>query len=343
MQIDIGIFAHDEANGIAAVIADLGRQDIFGTSDLNLRILVLANGCRDATVAQANAAIAALPAPLRPAFEVIDLPEGGKSRTGHRFIHELSRPEANLLGFMDADIELPRPYTLRRMAEALRTRPELQVFTSRPVKDVVHHKLQVGASGKLIAAGGDGLTDWRKSICGQLFVMRGTMARQIGLPAGLPVEDGFFRAMILTQLLSRPEDLGRIDGDPEVFHVYGSIRGIRELLQHQTRIVIGSAVNAALYRKIRRDAPDADRAHQLLMQAASSPDWLQKTLSQELPRRPYGYVPTEFLTKRWRRFRTRQQRGPKAVAMLIAGLGLDSFVWMRATYSMYKGKGSGYW
>ena len=75
-----------------------------------------------------------------------------------------------------------------------------------------------------IAAGGDGLTDYRKSICGQLFILRADMARRIGLPAGLPVEDGFFRAMIVTDLLSGPERLDVLDGDPGVFHVYESIR-----------------------------------------------------------------------------------------------------------------------
>lgn len=342
-RMDIGLFAHDEAAGIATVIDDLARQDILEDDRFDIRVLILANGCHDQTVPIARSAIAALPDRIRKAFVVLDLPEPGKSRTAHRFIHDLSRPEADMLGFMDADIELPRPDSLRRMAEALLTRPELQVFTSHPVKDVAHHRLRVGLSGRLITAGGDGLTDWRKSICGQLFVMRAAMARQIGLPAGLPVEDGFFRAMALTDLLSRPEDLARIDGDPEVFHVYRSIRGLGELLRHQTRIVIGSAVNAALYRKIRREAPDRDQAHALLMQAAAQDGWLTRVLKEELPRRPYGYVPTEFLTKRWRRFRSSGKRGLKPRLMLLAGMGLDALVWLRASYQMHRGAGSGHW
>jgi hypothetical protein len=52
MQVDIGVFAHDEAEGIAAMVAGLLAQDMSG---LEARIVVLANGCRDDTVARAVA------------------------------------------------------------------------------------------------------------------------------------------------------------------------------------------------------------------------------------------------------------------------------------------------
>lgn len=343
IRLDIAVFAHNEADQIAGLIADLGKQDIFACENIDAHVLILANGCSDATAALAEQAVTALPPGVADRFSVLDLAQGGKSRTGHRFIHDLSRRDAGLLGFMDADIELPRQDTLRRMADGLAAQPGLLVFTSRPVKDVVHHQLKTGLTGRLIAAGGDGLTDWRKSICGQLFMVRAPQVRRIGLPAGLPVEDGFFRAMLLTDLLSVPEDTTRIDGDAEVFHVYQSIRNLPELIRHQTRIVLGSAVNAALYRKIRRDAPTEDAAHALLMDAAGDEAWLSQTLEEELPRKPYGYVPGEFLTKRWRRFRSRTRVRPGNILLLLAGLSFDAIIWLNATYKMRRGTGAGYW
>lgn len=344
LHVDLAIFAHNEVGQIGQLIVDLAEQDIFAYENVDLRILILANGCTDGTVPETHAAIDALPPAIAAHFEVMDLPQGGKSRTGHRFIHEFARPSTHVLGFMDADIRLPRPDTLRLMARAMAERPELHVFTSRPVKDVVFHKVQTGPAGRLIATGGGGLTDWRKSICGQLFFLRASTALRIGLPAGLPVEDGFFRAMILTDLLSTTtEDLSRIDGDPEVFHIYESIQSIGELLRHQTRIVIGSAVNSALYGKIRREAPTEPQAHDLLMQAADDEGWLARTLSEELPRRPYGYVPGDFLTKRWTRWRSSGKPGLKSLLMLLVGLSLDAVVWLKATWKMHRGIGAGHW
>jgi hypothetical protein len=341
LAVDIGVFAHDEGATIGALVAELGRQALLLDPAADARVLILANGCTDDTVARAEAAVAALALPARDRIRVIELAQGGKSRTVHRFIHALSRPEAQVLGFMDADILLPRADTLARMVAALAERPGLRVFTSRPVKDVTHFGLKVGAVAGLIAAGGDGLTDWRKSICGQLFVMRAGAARRIGLPAGLPVEDGFLRAMVLTDLLSAPQDLSRIDGDPEVFHVYESIRGLGELIRHQTRIVVGSAVNAALFGRIRREAPDEPAAHRLLMAAAADEAWLGRVLREELPRAPHGYVPFDFLTKRLRR--SGGARGLRGMAVLAAGFGLDALVWLRAQIRMALRPSAGFW
>lgn len=340
-MLDIGVFAHNEAAKIGDLIADLARQDLILDPATDVRVLILANGCTDATVAGARSAVAALPdAPVRARFEVLDLPQPGKSRTVHRFIHDLARPGAEVLGFMDADIHLPQADALARMLTMLDRRPELRVTTSRPVKDVVHFARATGTVGRLIAAGGDGLTDWRTSICGQLFLMRAASARRIGLPAGLPVEDGFIRAMMLTDLLSAPEDLSRIDGDPEVFHVYESIRDIGTLTRHQTRIVVGSAVNAALFAHIRRHAPTEPEAHALLMAAAADPDWLGRVLKQELPRAPHGYVPFSFLTNRLRRG---GRPGVKGKAVLAAGFGLDLLVWLRASARMAVRPSAGFW
>lgn len=339
--LDIGIFAHNEAALIGALIGDLARQDLIRGPAADLRILILANGCTDDTVARARAALAALPDPaVRDRFAVLDLPQPGKSRAVHRFIHEMSRPQAEVLGFLDADVHLPRPDTLARMLAMLEDRPELRVVTSRPVKDVIHFNRPTGPVGRLIAAGGDGLTDWRKSICGQLFMMRAGPARRIGLPAGLPVEDGFIRAMVLTDLLSAPQDLSRIDGDPAVFHVYESIRNLGALTRHQTRIVVGSAVNAALFAHIHRNAPTEEQAHALLMTAAADPDWLGRVLKAELPCAPHGYVPFDFLVKRLRRG---GRPGLKGKAVLAAGVGLDLLAWLRATARMAFRPSAGFW
>lgn len=342
-RLDISVFAHNEEAQIQGLIHDLAGQDIFRDENMDIHVFILANGCSDNTVALAREKISSLPEDVQQRITVFDLEQGGKSRTGHRFIHEFSRPNADFLGFMDADIRLPRQTTLRDMIKGLNERPELRVFTSRPVKDVHHDQVKTGLVGRLIAAGGGGLSNWRKSICGQLFIARTSAVRRIGLPVGLPVEDGFFRAMLLTDLLSQPEDLTRIDGNPEVYHVYESIKSLGELIRHQTRIVVGSAVNAALFRKIRRDAPGETQAYELLMSAAQNDAWLGNTIRAELPRKPYGYVPREFMTKRWHLYRAGTGRGIKSTLIMLLGSAFDAVIWLNATYKMHKGTGAGHW
>lgn len=329
MQVDIGVFAHDESAGIAAMVAGLLAQDYAG---LDVRLLVLANGCRDDTAARARAAGA----------EVADLPEGGKSRTWNRFVHDLSRPTAEVLVFADADIELPEPDAIRRMVVELAARPGLHVMNSRPVKDIAARPQGLGWQDRLIGLAGGTLDNWRSAICGQLYAMPAAKARAHWLPVGLPVEDGFLRAMVLTDALTRPEDLSRIDGS-DVWHIYESERTIRDLIRHQVRIVIGSAINMAVFETIRRSS--GQERPDLLRRAATQEAWLSQAIRERLPRWPDAFVPLHFLIKRTQNL-LRQPRKilrPKGLLLLVAGFGFDFIVYVLAQVRMARGTGAGHW
>lgn len=328
---DIGIFAHNEAGGIAAMVGRLAAQDLTG---IDARIVVLANGCADETVALARQAAQG------SGIEVADLAEGGKSRTWNRFVHDLSRGEAQLLVFADADIDFPAPDCLRRLILGLAARPDLQVLNSQPVKDIVARPVRLTWLDRMIAAAGGGLDDWKSAICGQLYAMPAAVARQHHLPVGLPVEDGFLRAMVLTDTLTAAEDLSRIDGLDGLFHVYESERSLRGLIRHQERIVIGSAINAAVFAHL-RDQPARGRAA-VLAQAAGDGGWLGAVLRAQLPAWPFGYVPGHFLTKRV----ARAMRGPlplRRLPVVIAGFIFDAIVYVLAQFRMARGTGAGFW
>lgn len=329
MQVDLGVFAHNEAAGIATMVARLNAQAVPG---LDLRILVLANGCTDDTAALARAAGA----------EVADLPEGGKSRTWNRFVHDLSRPEARVLIFADADIQLPDADALARLVAALQARPWLHVMNSRPVKDIVADPRGLGWQDRLIAMAGGTLDDWQTAICGQLYAMPATCARQRWLPAGLPVEDGFLRAMVLTDDLTVSEDLSRIGG-ADVWHIYESERSIAGLIRHQVRIVIGSALNMAAFDALREMMPPVRKA--TLQLAARDLGWLRRVAQARLPRWPDGFVPLHFLVKRSRNLLCNPRRllRPKGLLLLVAGFGFDLIVWLIAQIRMARGTGAGHW
>lgn len=331
LAADIGIFAHDEAAGIADMVARLAAQDLAG---LDARIVILANGCTDDTAARARAAAQGT------AIEVAELAEGGKSRTWSRFVHRLSRPEAQLLVFADADITFPAPDCLRRLVQGLAARPALWVLNSRPVKDIVARPQGLSATDRLIAAAGGGLDDWKTAICGQLYAMPAACARRLHLPAGLPVEDGFLRAMVLTDGLDGPEQLARIDGLEGLFHIYASERRLAALLRHQERIVIGSAINAALFTRLRR-LPAPERAA-VLAAAAEDPAWLAAALRAELPAWPFGFVPVHFLVKRLGRSLARPLSA-RRLAVALPGFLFDAIVYIRAQLRMATGTGAGFW
>lgn len=341
-SVDIGIFAHNEAGRIGPMLESLFDQDIFADPAQSPYLHILANGCSDATVAEARAVVTARG--MGNVAQIHDLSEGGKSRTWNRFVHDLSRPEAEMLVFMDADIHIPDTHVLRGLVEFVAARPDLAGASSNAVKDITYDpSLARGGLDKLIGAAGGTLNDWKDSICGQLYVLRAGDARSFHMPIGLPVEDGFVRAMVQTRNFTtegQPET--RLDGRDDLFHVYESERGIGALIRHQTRIVIGSAINTVIYNRIRNEAPE-ERSRDLA-RSAQDPDWLSSLLRQKLPRRPYGYVPVHFLVKRLQFWaRSPDKLKPKRLLVAFAGFGFDAIVYIRAQYAMWRGVGAGYW
>lgn len=338
VRLDIGIFAHDEADRIGKMLGDLALQDILSDPNFSIRVIILANGCGDRTIEEATRATASTK--LDDITEVLDLKKGGKSRTWNVFVHDTSRSDADFLVFCDADIALPDTSTLRHLTNFIAKRPKLLAASSKPVKDIAQSaSSSLSFVDRLTAAAGGTLNDWRTSICGQLYVLRADAARGFHLPIGLPVEDGFVRAMLTTDVLRADLDISRIDGRDEIFHVYASERRIGHLLHHQTRIVIGSAINSVLFAHLREIAPGS--AHKELERAADDPDWVGRTLKAHLPTARYGYVPWHFLFKRLRRLH--QQTGLKSNIIILAGFVFDALVWVNAQQRMARGTGAGYW
>jgi hypothetical protein len=187
------------------------------------------------------------------------------------------------------------------------------------------------------------LDDWKTAICGQLYAMPAARARRFHLPIGLPVEDGFLRAMVLTDALMGPEDFGRIDGLDGLSHLYASERRIAALVRHQTRIVIGSAINFAAFEAL-RGLPGPERRAEL-MRAAADEGWLVRAIRARLPGWPFGFVPLHFLTKRLARLAShpRDLLRPKRVFLALVGFGFDAIVYVLAQYRMARGTGAGHW
>jgi hypothetical protein len=167
-------------------------------------------------------------------------------------------------------------------------------------------------------------------------------ARLLHMPIGLAVEDGFLRAMILTDVLTGEEDFSRISGG-DVFHVFASERSVLSLIRHQVRIIIGSTVNSAAFNALRAIPPDHRRA--ALADVSRRDDWLSGVIRSQLPRWSSGWIPWRYLTKRVR-YMARPPRKllhPRQMLVLVVGFGFDLVVYVCAQVRMARGVGAGYW
>lgn len=331
VRVDIGLFAQNEGAGIVAMLAHLAGQDVFG-SGCDVQVHVLCNGCADDTVPRAQ-----LEAP--EGFRVHDLPEAGKSRTWNRFVHHIARRDADVVVFCDTGIRWPDAGAVGRLVDGVMARPDLHVLNSEPVKDIAVQGPR-GLVQRLIAASAGGLDDWRRSICGQFYAMPGHAARRYLLPIGLPVEDGFLHAMVVTDRFTAADDNDRIDGLQGAWHIYPSERTLRGLIRHQTRLVVGSASNAAVFRHLK--AEGFERIARELSRAAADETWLPGVLRLRLPRLPYAYVPLHFLVRRLGR-RLPEQGVLARVGLTTIGVVFDAIVYLNAQMKMARGAGAGHW
>lgn len=340
-QVDIGVFVHNEEKNITRMIHELSEQDILKDKHFSVRVTLLANGCNDNSVPIAINIIEKLG--LNETLQVLNFEEGGKSRTWNKFVHEVSRKDTDYLIFADCDIYFTRSDVLSALVGKLESDSELKAASSQPVKDLAITEQHLSLLDKIILSSGGALNDWRHSICGQLYITKAIVAKSIYMPIGLPVEDGYMRAMILTDGLKAEEDITKIDGDENIFHVYESERTIGALIKHQSRIVIGSAINAVIYKHLR--SFKASERQEILKHASMDELWLQALIKSELPTWPYAWVPFSFLTKRLCRALEQPMHinTPKKIITLLFGLIFDAMVYFLSQYKMARGSGVGYW
>lgn len=174
-QVGVVVLAHNEARRIerclASIVADAPHA----------RVDVVVNGSTDAT-----AAIASRFAERHPRVRVHDWPEGGKSRSWNRFVHDTLVEVPDVLLFVDGDAEVV-PGSLPAMVAAI---------------DADAHLLCVGAmpgNGRRRAHYRAELRE-EHGIFGDLYALRGSFVRRlraarVRLPDDLIGDDGLVGAL----------------------------------------------------------------------------------------------------------------------------------------------------
>ena len=324
--LSIGILAHDEAAIIDRTIASLAAQSILDSAyaaALGLgavEILVVPNGCSDDTGPVAAAALARMPAHV--AASVRELAEAGKSNAWNRFVHELARPDATLLLLMDADIEFASNDVVERLVRRLGEAPAAAVATDRAVKDYRNKRLTPfdrlsrRVSTQQASDGG---------LCGQLYCGRAEALRRIWLPRGLPVEDGFLAAMLVTDGFTRPSDGRAIACVSDARHFYEPLSDVAAFVRHEARIIVGSVINAWLFTILWEAGKREHVGDYVRRRNAEDPDWVEAVCARAKAERGRWLVPEAFVFWRLAPLRAQSLAGkvrhaPVAVAATLAAM-----------------------
>ena len=280
MNVCLGVLAHNEEDRIGATLGDLINQDLWTQAGVNASIWVVVNGSSDRTAQRAREALVRAPCHS----QVVELEIAGKANAWNQFVHQFSPPEAEALVLVDADIRIPQHDALSRMLLALQEAPLSLAAVDQPVKDLALRG-DKGLASRLSVSASELAASGPPKLCGQLYLARAQALRAIFLPEPMLVEDGFIKAMLVTEGFSQPEDIRRLVRADGVYHVYEAETRMSALFRHEKRILIGTLTNLLLFdlaRDLARQGIQVGEWYRA--KSASDPQWFRRLIRERLGR-----------------------------------------------------------
>jgi glycosyltransferase involved in cell wall biosynthesis len=352
MLVSVGMLARNEEARIARTLRSLFRQSVFTSPELlpavQWELIVVPNGCSDATARVAKEAIAQCLAGLAAknvAASVVELEVGGKSLAWNRYVHEFSSEQAEAIVMLDADIEFDHPDTIRNSLAELAANRAADVVVDLPLSDLwrrpkksLLERMRVKLSGERLAG--------PPGVAGSFYCARARVLRGIWMPAGLASEDGFVMAMAVTDLFRREPDPKKVARAKDASHFYeaASLIGV---FRHELRLAIGTALNCYLGWDFLRFAtdPTGPGAGALIKnQHERDADWFRKLVHNAIANRGWWVLPRGML---FARFNALRGLAPAAklrrLLLALVGFGFDLVIFLAANRRLKKGAAVGYW
>lgn len=354
MLISIGILAWNEEDVIATTLASLLRQSVFHDTDSDLpeiewEIIVVPNGCSDTTAAISRRILEKLVGQVvgsKITFAVYELEEPGKSNAWNHYIHEFSSRQAELILMIDADIEFGESDTISNTVKSLLQNPGAVVAVDLPLKDIVK-KTRKTLLEWISATASRVTTSGSPAISGQFFCARTSALRQIWMPKGLAVEDGFLHSMIVTDCFRSDVDGRKIIRAENATHYYETLTNFKAIFRHEVRIVIGTAVNCYFtwdFLLFATDPTGPGAGVLIRNKIEKDPLWYPIFIENSIRNHGYWVLPRGMLFRRFSSFK--HYRGLGLVKWsLVATVGflLDIPVFITANSRLKKGCAVGYW
>ncbi len=352
-SISIGIIVRNEEQAIRPMLASLFRQNLFaelGARGWAAEILCIANACTDRTAEIAEAILGEQTKthPDSAAFSarVISLSRPGKLSAWNQFVHRFSAREAECLFLMDGDIVLHYPETLWNMYRALESDATANVATDEPLKDI-SLKRRKSVKERMSLATSRMAKNRPAQLSGQLYCIRSEVARNIYLPRDLSAcEDGFIKALVCTDFLTRELATNRITRAADASHIFEAYTRWRDIIRNQKRQMIGQTIVHILiddYLRTLRIEERLKLAETLQDKDRLDPEWLRRLIVAHIQRtRWFWKLFPDALGYPFRRLKgipgARKLHFPSA----LAGFGVTVIsCWM--AYRMLKRGYTNYW
>ena len=301
--VSIGIFAHNEAENITQTLDSLIAQDIFedeNTKELDIHVSVIANGCTDATV---DISKNYLREKHRVSSRVLEIEKSGKSNAWNEFIHSSDSQHVDYFVCMDSDITFGSYDVISSLIEALFDSDEAYLSVDIAQKDTVL-KSRKSMFERVSLFFSRMMKQGSTAVAGSLYCARGEKLRKITMPDGLPVEDGFLRAMLVTDLFTQKDNNKRILVVDNVCHYFTPDPSIKSLFRHEERLLIGTFVNSVIYGYLWKEVESSgiDAGSLVAKNNQDNPKWVEGLINKYRESHD-TIIPKHFYRKYWKQWK----------------------------------------
>lgn len=343
-SISIGIFAHNEADNITATLNSLAQQDIFSPLTLpkcQVRVSILANGCTDDTVAIAEAYLKKMP---RFKAQVIVIDKPGKSNAWNEFIHSAESKTADYFVCMDSDIKFGSDNVISTLISRLSASDEAYLAVDIAQKDTLL-KPRKTIIEKVSLFFSRIMRQGSSAVAGSLYCGKADQLRKIYMPDGLPVEDGFLRAMLVTELFTKKDNNLRILVVDEVCHYFTPDSSIKLLFRHEERLLIGTFINSIVYGYLWEKVAETkiDAGSLVACNNRDQPNWVEGLINSHRETHD-PMIPRHFYHKYWKRWVTFNLWAKVLTfPVIIVASVIKYFLLKKVELRLLRESGIGYW
>ena len=355
MLISIGILAYNEADSIERTLSSLFSQTVFANTrnhndNTSWEVIVVPNGCSDDTSEKAACALKHLTASRvlgNVAWSVREVAESGKSNAWNRFIHEFSSIEAEVIVMMDADIEFGHPETVSNCVSALLSDSHAVVAVDLPLKDAVKKKRKNWIEKFSLAVSRSTLSG-SVPIAGSFYCAYADSLREVYMPQGLINEDGFLRAMLVTNCFRGSVDDRKIIRADNASHYYETLTTLKAIFRHELRLKIGTAQNCYLcwdLLHLSTDPCGPGAGVAIRNRIASNANWYRLIIDNAVRNHGWWVLPRGMLFGRFSKLKSNMGLGEffKGLLVALAAFPFDLVVSLAANRKLKQSAMVGYW
>lgn len=328
MKVAIGIMLWNEEETIAPTIDSVFKQTLL--SEWNpevdgVELVVLANGCTDQSIPNAREAIDRNLAGKKLDYvsaRIAELPKG-RQPAWNSFVHEITADDVTYLILMDADLVLPDPAAMMRMANCLEKNPYQHIATGLGRK---HFELLEHQSfwQRLTLA----MTKLEQEaryfyVTGGLYCGRSEFFRQLEFPKGFICgDDGLLGYMAITNYMTTEYEWDRICYPPHPTFVFEAYLSPFRLFRQHRRRMIGAITREMILDVVKlHQSNSQSNAGQIIKKMnTENPEWLNMYISEQISKRGFWVVPFRRVLYRFRQL-NRQSLAKKIIKFPIALAG----------------------